>query len=286
MKKTLLVALCVLMIVVLCGCSTGGFMPRSQVNSLVKKYGTPEAKVTISYVVNNKTIKLDLFYDLLLDKTPITVVNFINLVEAGYYNNTLIDTNLSGGSSHYMIGGRYYAKDFEETDEEDRTQIVTKYFNCPAQPRFVGEFQSNFYKAPKATEKGDDGYSKFEMFSLAMYHGANVEDFDNANGAIIISTSQDYTLNYKNYAVFAHLTGVEISIDGGESTPYTKVPSYVVENLMDISRSYTRPVYESEEEGAKSTSVLICTANITIESIEMLGNSDWSKLPKNYVIAD
>ena len=77
-------------------------------------------------------MKYIITYDLLLDKTPITTINFINLVDSGFYTNTIMDSYTT--SYNYYIAGRYvYNK--EATDEKIKDNESGK--------TIIGEFKSN-----------------------------------------------------------------------------------------------------------------------------------------------
>ena len=94
LSRILIVVICVAVLLSLASCA-GGFLSKAKVKSLVKEYGTPQAEVTFDYTYNNTKTKIVFVYDLLLDKTPVAVINFIQLAESGYFDDVVID--------HYVL---------------------------------------------------------------------------------------------------------------------------------------------------------------------------------------
>ena len=94
MKKVLSVlvlAMCIVMLLSFASC--GMFMSASSVNKVVREFGTPQAQMTLSFTTSaNNKFKYVITYDLLLEKTPITTINFINLVESGFYKDAIFES--------------------------------------------------------------------------------------------------------------------------------------------------------------------------------------------------
>ena len=272
MKKVLVILVLVIMLVSICACSyvpSTRFISRSQVNSLVKEYGTPQAQLTINYTINNKDYEVVVTYNLLLGQTPLAVIRFIQLANEGYYNDTIIDTYNS--TYNYMILGRYIYKESVVTESK-----MNYYVNNNLDVTFKGEFASNKYREPK------DGYAQFNIFSLAMYHDESTSDnanFDTANGALILATSSK-TLNSNNYAVFAEMVSMSYKSGDSDPTVTTKVNSTALANLTSFtSRTSARKIYTDETEEKTIPSFSMMNQTVTIQ-VKILGDNDWSKLPR------
>lgn len=272
------VAMCiVLLLLSLTACSS--FMSNSQVKKVIKEFGTPQAEMSLTFTTSKGgKFKYVITYDLLLDKTPITTINFINLVESGYYDNAIFDSYNS--SNNYFLAGRYT---YTKTDNGSRGYESASGLNI------VGEFKTNNYSAPQ------DGYEQFSLFSLAMYHEAKAESFDLADGALIFSTASSSSetkkpLNYTNYAVFARMSTISIyackTVDGVETEdlistyPAGKVNSQYLDDLVNQTSTTTCTMTKSNGD---SSSVTILGSGYVprfVFSIKMLGDKDWTKLPK------
>lgn len=263
MKKitiVLSVVLCLIMLLTVCACTPNGFVSNSQRNSLYKEYNRPEAQMTLTLKKGSTDYKIEIVYSLLMDKTPVSVINFIKLVNSGAYENSIIDSYNS--NYNYMVLGRY------KYEEE-------KYFNnTDLAVSFAGEFESNGYSKP------DGGYSEFSMFSLAMYHENTMDDssFNSANGTLILATDTQ-TLNPANYAVFAELKSIKFFVNGvDQNVPSTKVNSDIYRLLTKISTTTKDTVYESKNSDISHSVSMLST--VVSVNVTMLGNTDWSKLPK------
>ena len=261
MKKVLIALLMVAVLLSLCACTvaSGSFMSKAQVNSLVKKYGEPKAELTLNYTTGGTNVEVKITYKLLLEQAPIAVTRFIQIAqdeEAGY-NETRIDTYNT--TYNYMIMGRY-----RQTDG--------KYYDMRAgNVNFAGEFASNDYRKPKA------GYAEFKMFSLAMYHEEGGENFDTANGTLILALANK-TLNSDNYTVFAEFESLTRRIGDAEPTQHSKVPNDILANLKGFTQRASKNVYEygNESAGFKSISIMQSEVKLTVK---ILGDIDGSKLP-------
>lgn len=259
MKKVLVALLLITLLFTLCAC---GFMGKGQVNSLVDKYGTPQAQLTLNYKTSSgDNVEVRVIYNLLLDKAPLAVIRFIQLADAGEYDDTLVDT--LNKDHDYLIMGRY-------------KKIDSKYYDVRSGgTTFAGEFKQNGYPKPKG------GYATFDMFSLAMYHANDGKQFDSANGTLILSLSgakQDKTLNSANYAVFAEFVEMYVSINEGAERHYSKVNGDVRANLYSFSSRVSRNIYDYYDDTKGSVSIQVMSTSVTLH-VEMLGEQDWSKLP-------
>ncbi len=270
MKKLAIVLLIAVMLVTLCACNyvpSTRFMPKSQVKSLVKRYERPQAEMTFHYTADNMDVEVKVVYDLLLDKTPLATVRFIQLVNEGFYNDTFFDYYNGPSQYNYLTLGRYLEKKSIVSDK-------TVYLKNPSETTFKGEFKSNGYKEPEG------GYAQFGILSLAMYHDAWTEDnntFDTACGYLIMSTSTK-TLNSDNYAVFAHLSSMSVRYDDGTPIVQNNVRGEVLKVLTASNNATSRTVYDDESE-TNSSSVSMKRDVIKVE-FKILGDYDWSKLPQ------
>lgn len=273
--RLLAIAMCVLLLLSLTAC--GSFMSASQVKKAVNEFGTPQAKMTLSFTSSDGTKwKYVITYDLLLEKTPITVINFINLVEDGFYKDVIFDTYNS--TNNYFLAGRYAYR--TKSDDEEKKQ---GYVNASG-ITMTGEFKVNNYPEPNG------GYEQFSLFSLAMYHDNDADSVNSANGALIFSTSASSaeakkSLNYTNYAVFARVSSIDIYKGASEiPTTYSNgmINSPTLQNL--ISRTSTTSIDMTKTDGTSDSVSVLGTYGSGpnfIFGIEMVDSGkDWSKLPK------
>lgn len=264
MKKVLLILTSVALLLCLTACNANGFMSASKVKNLSDEFGTPQAEVSIKYTVNKQDIELRITYNILLDKTPIAAISFINLVNAGFYNDAVLETY--DKNLNYIVGARYkYA-----SEDEGKTY---KYMQNVETETFAGEFASNGYREPNG------GYSAFKKLSLAMYHGGTAEDFNSGDGALIIATSSN-TLRSSNYAVFAEMAELSLYKDGNLSQRYDlqHLPDDIINPLRATSTSRTVTM----RDGNTASKNILGGSSITrfVLSAKMLTEADWSKLPK------
>ncbi len=264
MKKVLLVLTSVALLLCLTACNANGFMSASKVKKLSDEFGTPQAEVSIKYTVNKQDIELRITYNVLLDKTPIAAISFINLVNSGFYNDAVLETY--DKNLNYIVGARYkYA-----SEDEGKTY---KYMQNILTEPFAGEFASNGYREPNG------GYASFKRLSLAMYHGGTADDFNSADGALIIATSSN-TLRSSNYAVFAEMVELSLYKDGNLSQRYDllHLPDDIINPLRSSSTSRTVTM----RDGNTASKNILGGSSITrfVLSAKMLTEADWSKLPK------
>lgn len=270
MKKFLVVLMLAVLTFSLCACSyvpTTRFMSTAKVNSLAKKFENPQAQVTLNYTAKNGTeMEAVIVYDLLLTQTPLATIRFIQLVNDEFYDGTFIDAYVS--SLHYVKFGKYTCT------SEDQKSTSVKYYQNPCDVTFKGEFKSNDYKEPK------DGYAQFKMMSLAMYHDDYTEDnnnFDSANGYIMMTLSTTNIPNFENYAVFAEMNSITLKRGDNEPIgPLSKVPEDLRANLSQTGTTSQKVYTDSTEENYSTISLMSTLVKV---KIELLGDYDWSKLP-------
>ena len=303
MKKLLVIALCLVMLFTFTACSSAQFLSKSQANKLVAKYSEngklPQMEMTLTYKTgkNNTPMQIKVVYELLLDKAPITVISFINLLNNGRYNNVVIDSK----ATTYMSIGRFTYVELPTDDSVgDKpslpgsssldTATNRMYLLAKIRGTFVGEFKNNNFKPYGKVAEDDDGYAKFDMFSLAMYHDAPTSKSDDkeqqaeykraynsSNGRLMISlgtTEKNTAPNYKEYAVFARPVSYSVSINGGDfSNPVSQLDSYLLAQLKAVS----------------SKTVSISGNNYTPIQIDVsfqmvAGSIDWANIKDNYLV--
>lgn len=280
--KVLALLMCAMLLLSLAACNGPSFMSASKVKKLVKEFGTPQAKMTLKFKSDNKDYKYVITYDLLLDKAPITVINFINLVNDGFYDEAILDTYTS--SNNYFLAARYTYRAVESDSTNKKVAINSSGITM------AGEFKSNGYAEPEG------GYAEFSILSLAMYHDVetgkdNSEKFNSANGALILSTATSSAetkkpLNYANYAVFAKMSSISV-FEGDDATPiYTHSGDDRIAGdcLSRLTKSTNTVSFSVATADGETKSVYIMGSSSVprfVFSIEMLGEgTDWSKLPK------
>lgn len=264
--RVLALVMCAMLLFSLVACNGPKTISASKAKRLIDKYGIPQAQLTLNFTSNGKKMKYVITYDLLMDKTPTTVVNFINLVENKFYDNVIFQT-YNSSQNFYRAAGYSYRE-----DSEGKSKVVENVSGIT----IPGEFESNLYSEPKG------GYADFSMFSLAMYHENTADKFDSANGELIFSTGDSVTLNASNYAVFAKMVSLSV-YTGDDETPQTytgKISEWALTALTKINSASSCNVTTAEGD-SKSVS-LIHSSNIPrlVFSIEMLGGEWSSKLPK------
>ena len=265
MKKVLVAIVLITLLVSLCACgvSHNSFMSRAKVNQLVKSYPNPQAEVTFKYETAGNNYQVKVTYNLLLDKAPIAVTRFIQLAIDGAYDDTLVDTLDS--SKKYVVMGRYQKNAEDGKYYKVRTADVT----------FAGEFESNEYREPSG------GYAQFALYSLAMYHENKGEEFDSANGTLMLALTSD--INAANYAVFAEYASMTILTNDVITTENaTSRRPQLRDNLLSFSFRTSRDVYDANDPDVSSERISILTTekstNVTI-TVKILGEYDWKKLP-------
>lgn len=288
MKKLLLIALCLIMLFTFCACSSTQFLSKSQVNKLVKKYANdgklPQVEMTLSYKTpkNSTSVQIKVVYDLLLDEAPISVISFINLLNDGRYDNVVVDSK----TTTYMSIGRYTYTVEDSESSSDRT-----YAFADTSKTFIGEFKNNNFKPYGDAEGDDDGYAKFDFFSLAMYHDAATSKsddkeqqteyhraYDSADGRLMLSlgeTRLNTAPSYKEYAVFARPVSFSYSNDGGE-------------NFANPVSKFSSSWY-SAFTGVTSKTVKINGTNYSPIQIDVsfkmvAGTIDWANITESYLV--
>ena len=110
MKKFCLIIICLVLLFITTSCS--GKFDRTKTDDIF-------VQIVLS---DNRKINLELYYD----KAPITVDNFIDLAESGYYENTIFHRVIV----NFMIqGGGYYMEDGKVKSTEKTKSIKGEFKN-------------------------------------------------------------------------------------------------------------------------------------------------------------
>ncbi len=135
-----------------------------------------------------------LTYDLLFDKAPITVNNFIALAKSDFYKDSLLDYV----GSTYSILGRYKLNDNNKYEMQKQNFTIK------------GEFLANGWSVD-GSEEGTAN-ALHNMGALGMYHETQTEtinNFDKASTAFYMVWTDSFGSSDKfsnnNFAVFAHI---------------------------------------------------------------------------------
>lgn len=282
MKKLSFVAILLLVVLAFCGCNSkpvDTFMSEKDY-AKVTKDGNPLMTMDFEYKINNKTVVLSVNYELLMDKCPITVVNFLNNAHAGLYKNTTVSSYVT--KPNYVIAGRYT---YDETN--------VRYNAIESDHTIKGEFSGNGYSEPNG------GYQPVSLLSLAMYHESDIEKFDTASTAFMVALNSSNKVSEKNFAVFAKFVSLTYTVkgtDGAEDVVRynnaTEVPAEVLENFKKLSSSKTQTYYYTGEDGNEATSTTTMLSNVITVSIVKLTDKNgaelsdkyFDNLPKNYVL--
>ncbi len=301
-SKVLVLIMVIVMLMSLTACDSSDFLSDKKVASLVEEYGTPTMDVVLEFTLDEDSDGVDevytitLSYELQLETTPITVVNFINLVEAGYYDQTATTTDdVTATTSHFfgtgfsstnaLLAGKYTITQSSDEDSDDTFSLAESLDYS-----ILGEFVSNEYVIEVDEDEEDEDITDYnntvELFSLAMYHGATASTFDDAAGQFILTTSSDNTVNYQNYAVFAYLVNMKVEVDGvleSDGGINSAILETIVEELDTTSTEDV--VYIDDSDVEQTDSVSLYTEGLSIVSISMTDGNDYSLLP-TYVIED
>ncbi len=210
LKNALLVILAVVLTLSFVGCTNGNFLSESSIEKLGKKLGlqesadgfvNPTALVTVNFVDDSHEYTVVFKYELLFDKAPITVNNFISLAKDGFYDNTVVDYT----NEYYTVFGRYII------NGDGEYELKTVDYSIK------GEFEANGWYV-----NGTDGEANatHQIGCLGMYHDAQsttTNYFDSASTAFYMTWSDSYgsdrVISNSNFAVFAYLTGTKVTVD-------------------------------------------------------------------------
>ncbi len=181
MKKFCLLIICLLLLTISTSCNKSKF-DRTNTDNIY-------AQIILN---GNRKINLKLYYD----KAPITVNNFIDLVEEGYYKNTIFHRVIED----FMIQGGGYKKVFGNVKEKGNPKTIK------------GEFASNGWKKnnikhvagvismARATDK-NSASSQFFICSATSEHldgeyAAFGKTSDSASKQVVIEISKVKTHQY------------------------------------------------------------------------------------------
>ncbi len=279
MKKALIIGIAFLLLFSFCACSAGEFISASKLENIKAKSGidaNPVATVTLRYTDLNDDARGDVYtvvirYELLIDKAPITVINFMNLVQDGFYDNTVVDYI----GSRYLIAGRY-------TQEDDK--FITKESGYTIK----GEFLANGFKVNESKKDGDNAQPM--LGSLIMFHNAQTSTknyFDTASSAFFMAFTDEFStatavpMSKDNYAVFAYVLSSTMSVsENGGFYPAvgtgTSNPTGLASKFVDDMINYETDTQETDGSDLQNAP----EETITIVSITL--DKDYKNLPANY----
>lgn len=279
MKKALIIVIAFLLLFSFCACSAGEFISASKLDNIKAKSGidaNPVATVTLRYTDLNDDARGDVCtvvirYELLIDKAPITVINFMNLVQDGFYDNTVVDYI----GSRYLIAGRY-------TQEDDK--FITKESGYTIK----GEFLANGFKVNESKKDGDNAQPM--LGSLIMFHNAQTSTknyFDTASSAFFMAFTDEFStatavpMSKDNYAVFAYVLSSTMSVsENGGFYPAvgtgTSNPTGLASKFVDDMINYETDTQETDGSDLQNAP----EETITIVSITL--DKDYKNLPANY----
>lgn len=279
MKKALIIVIAFLLLFSFCACSAGEFISASKLDNIKAKSGidaNPVATVTLRYTDLNDDARGDVYtvvirYELLIDKAPITVINFMNLVQDGFYDNTVVDYI----GSRYLIAGRY-------TQEDDK--FITKESGYTIK----GEFLANGFKVDESKKDGDNAQPM--LGSLIMFHNAQTSMknyFDTASSAFFMAFTDEFStatavpMSKDNYAVFAYVLSSTMSVsENGGFYPAvgtgTSNPTGLASKFVDDMINYETDTQETDGSDLQNAP----EETITIVSITL--DKDYINLPANY----
>ena len=211
LKSAFIVILAIVMTFSFVACQGSRFLTSAQIDSLGERLGlsrdssdnfiNPTATIVLSFESDGETFVVELTYELLFDKAPITVNNFIALAQEGFYDDTVV----SFTNADYSLFGLYQINS-EDAYEKKEVDFTIK-----------GEFGANGWFV-----NGEDieDNAKHQLGCLGMYHAEqtkSVNYYDTAStGFYILWTNvygSDKTLSNDNYAVFAYIKTCKMTVN-------------------------------------------------------------------------
>ena len=283
MKKLLKSAFIIFFAIVLTfsfvACQGGSFLTESQIKSLGNQLGlsknnednfvNPTATIVLSFENNDNDYVVELTYELLFDKAPLTVNNFIALAKDGFYDNTVV----SFTNSDYSLFGLYQLNN--ELQYEEKTSDFS----------IKGEFAANGWFVNGA-DKEDN--AQHQLGCLGMYHleQTKTENFyDSASTAFYMMWATDYsstkTLSNDNYAVFAYIVSSKVKINDNTGGYYNGngTSAGMDSHFVDIMKSLntiTKTDTNSNSLSKVPTNAITVTS-ITISGAEGTANTSYRK---------
>ena len=272
MKKILKSALIIIFAVILTfsfvGCQGNRFLSNAQINSLGERLGltkdssdnfiNPTATIVLEFEDDDDKYVVELVYELLYDKAPLTVNNFIALVQDGFYDDTIA----SFANADYTVFGSYIVN--SESNYEFKSVDFT----------IKGEFGANGWFV---NGENIDDNAKHQVGCLGMYHDeqtVSVNYYDTASTEFYMMWSTAYgsdkTISNDNYAVFAYVQSCRLTINGDVGGFYSgqEFGSGLASNFVDIMTDLATTT-KTDTEG--NTISKIPTDTITITSITISG---------------
>lgn len=228
MKKiALLIAVIIMLLFSFAGCEPSFAAVSANVNN-------PQAIITVSYTDSNNVSKsVSIKYELMYDKAPITVSNFVKLVKDNYYDDTIVETVAGRGSNlsqlAYLLTGKYALRN-------------NNYVKLPEKKyTIIGEFTANNW-----VDKDEEAINDLiiDIGSLVMFREPGAGKMNTADTQFYISLSNDNS-RQGNYAVFGKVLGSS-SVNGSHIGEFEEgIPSWFVSDMFATSTE-TREVEDVE----------------------------------------
>ncbi len=197
----------------------------------------PTGKITLEFELPgspDKHFLVELEFELFYDKAPITVTNFIKLVNDEFYNDPADSSAAersrltvdSVSEAYASFGYKYFEKVLEDEDDQSSDRNDT-YTTVEPAYTVIGEFEDNEY------EKNDITFKRGTMFML------RTGDNNSAYSRFAIAdTVKD--ADYKGkYAAFGQITRVRIWEDGDEKEYGQTAVEIVFNEIQKLSLSST-----------------------------------------------
>jgi len=272
MKKLLKSALVIIFALILTfsfvGCQGNSFLTATQIDSLGDRLGltkdsannfvNPTATIVLEFEDGDDKYVVELVYELLFDKAPITVNNFIALAKDGFYDDTIA----SYASADYTIFGAYTIN--EEANYEPKNVDFT----------IKGEFGANGWFV---NGENIDDNAKHQVGCLGMYHKeqtVSVNSYDSASTSFYMMWSTAYgtdkNISNDNYAVFAYIKSCKLTINDSENGFYNgqEFTDGLASNFIDVITDLSTTT-KTDTEG--DTVSKVPTETVTITSITISG---------------
>lgn len=201
MKKIAILFFSMLMCISVSGCNNNktGFMNEKDIKQLDSN---PVGVITFSFIDQDQNLRtFPINFELYYDKAPITVTNFVKLVNDKFYDDTFNGNfGMTEGSEYINVDTYTFDEDDLETGYDESTYKIQKtieYF-------IKGEFKNNGW------DKND---LKHTFGTMSMIRS---EGFDTAGSDFIICLDNDGFANRDDdYAVFGKLLNIDNSFFEG-----------------------------------------------------------------------
>lgn len=269
MKKTrnlLLVFLAVISLLTLTGCKNQKMdRIKNAANNFIEEIESvatknPEVTMNVEYVAENGetkegTVKIELYPE----NAPITVANFVNLIENGFYNNLTFhrivkDFMIQGGDQEGNGSGYAKRSDIDKSIEKDSSEDYGYSIK--------GEFKDNNVENNTPFEAGTIAIARSDFSS----YGMDEEGYNSGCSQFFIMNTDDEKINkslqgkyaafgkvIEGYDVIEALSNIEVQENeytGEESIP-VKVPIIKSMTVDTYGKKYKIPELINADETLK-----------------------------------